>query len=444
MPTTPPVVPTYAGPSIKLRPTAVSISVVSAPNYPWVNQSNLVGAIDGIMATSTIPITSAGTTGDKLLLAVAPPQALLPCYILGYAYELRTVSSTAAAAFVGISFQIATKAGVVKGGQEQVHEFNSTPADWGMAEYAGSEAINIADRITQFQQSVSIGVTNCATLADLGGFAIQIGVDTNSTGSATVTLDTADLTVFYVPQPRGTIVSVAIDSANVAAVTASTAGIALDAAWGPETAWTNIAQASTVGTPGAASSASATQQDTDQASQTQFIKFPVAANGITTLIGKKHQDLQIIWRGRYSGGGAPASGTATDYTKIGEIAILKSDGTVLLKAVNAGKLQYLGANFKVNNQNDVASAERDVPYVVDISGLTTAQILDMNTNGFSVLIRWNISTLQNGGGSPGAVFTNGITLNASYLSAGGAGGLDTGGRLTRTNERAGRMQRMTR
>lgn len=404
----PPVVTTYAGPSITLSPTAVSVNFVASPANPWNNAQSLLVRGDGNFASCVI---RTDLIPDQLLISVTPPGSLTSALILGYAYELRLVSGSQGPTVTGIQFlPFSTSQAAALGGAEGVHEFLTSPADFGMAEYSTTELTNIIDKITFFQAGdsgptgSSIGVGNLRTLGDLSGFTLWPYVNTLGLGlSAVLSADSADITVFYGPQARGDGWPLSIT--GVSAVSAATAGIALDATWGPETTINNVSRAQTIEDPSSTSSSDATQASTDKASQTQFYQYTFGSGALVNAVSRTRRDLWVLWRGRVSGGSQPR----TEYVKLGELALCKSDGTVLIKAIGDSKIQYQGDLFKVNTQNNFhVESERDRSWVMDVSGLSDAQVTDLNTNGGRILIRFAIASGHNTTGNQQAVWLNGI------------------------------------
>lgn len=422
MPTVPPVVPVYAGPSITLPCTAAVQYPGESGVRPIVNVGNLVGVKDGTYATIAMGANGVDQS-DRIKLSVTVPPSLLSAWILGFAYELRGASQTLGLGFGAMAFTPMDAAGVYRGGVQGVHEYPiSPPMDAGMAEYSVTEMQTLgADRITTFVSVVAgihaLGPNNIAKMADLGGFIITPITYQAGAGNI-VSIDTADITVFYSPAPTGTVVPLTV--ASVSAVSAATAGIDLDGLWGPETTWNNISRAAVINTPSVTSSADATQSDTtlggsvtDQASQTQFVKVSIAAGALTGMTSRSPVHLQVVWLGRY-GGGNSSLGGYIDFAIIGELALTKSDGTILLKGVKDGKLLYDAGHWKAYPEIQTFRGERYYPLLMDISSLTQLQLTDMNTNGFSILLRWNIATPINDGGNPGAVFLNGVLPMISF------------------------------
>lgn len=444
----PPSVPDYAGPKLTLYVAAQSLfAVTSSGVFPWTNPERLLGAANDSKASVTLT-NSSNFVSDSLLLKFNAPASDQRSRINAFQYSILAISTNESSGDRnGMLLNVTDAAGTSKGASEGVHEYSAAaPGDYGTATYLAA-AVPGPEQTSLFTSSGAAANnlgTNAARVQDFGGIIIRAYAPGVANGEVVTTLlDGMQVILFVTPPDLGQRITNLIPS-SVAAVSAATAGIDLDANWGAEAVPASVSNALTNN----ATRSTVAGTDTDQYPQTQFYTYTFAAGLVGNHVGNALKELRATWRGRTESQGTTLN-QSDDYAIVGEFYLAKADGTVLIKASADGKALYDSLNTKVGHFGSAsASSERDRDLVMDISGLSGADIESMMTAGFKVGFRFNIfnpgNTDPGNESNPMILYLNGATFTISSDPPGGTGGLDTGGRISRGTEGSGRMNRMSR
>lgn len=266
MPTTPPTMTTYTGPSVTLFPSAVSRRSIGETAAAFTNPERLIGAATGAedsFATITVPtLGGSGTVSEVLNLDYTAPSGLETVNILGWrgSFCYLTANPDDESEWVidsiGLVTQLRTGADAVIGSPESLHGFagDGEPLDWGIVnEYPLGSSIAGPDHISTYSSAgTGTPATSRGLLAnrfdDWSGFVVYIQSISAQAYNSVLAFDTLSVEVFYVPS-SGADYSTALtiaDDPGITAIDAATAGIALDVLWGPEIAWVNPGEITTL------------------------------------------------------------------------------------------------------------------------------------------------------------------------------------------------------
>lgn len=235
---------------------------------------------------------------------------------------------------------------------------------------------------------------------DFGGLTFRFRAGA-SAGAVRYTgyVDSLELSVYYTPGVADKDISYSLTPSGVAAgvfsdyalndqtVNASWASISNMLSGDTTIATCGIGDCSTMLTPPPGTTAT----DTNGASVPLVFSF--AAGQISQTSAK---ELRFQWKGRVEA--YADTDHVPDYARLYDLQLCKADGTVLVDTSNSlygvsnfkiGSYGWFGASAALNR-----NGERWRTAVLDVSGLSSGQLSDMNTNGFKIIVRFRFTNLQ--------------------------------------------------
>ncbi len=392
----------YTGPSITVHPNRHWSISVHSPSRPWVNPDNLLGAADGVRATTgEVNFTSSpnldatdvrGFGYPVIMAAQSAGYGGGECEILTFQYTDRSVFGTStpdgnyAAGLAALNRQPLNRSGATKGQTEGSHEMTASSA--GAAADWGSEGDFPNPRYANSTTAFLLNYNECATLSDFTGLAINAGNANNSTHAYTInfSVDAITLTAFITPAPPGESRSIPIKS--ISKSNGAGLGLAVDVSYPDEIDYDSIANAQVVN----GTYATATTTDGTNGSTTYFTILTLDKDCTRHLKLETLKELRIQTVGNFT---SAKSGITTvslankAYATIDEAALLDSHNAVLSKLTTSDL--YAQRTFQIADDQ----VDRSRTIVIDASGLTPSSSGIVSADP-AIALRWRISNPLNG------------------------------------------------